>query len=137
MPTLVLAIVCLVLVGVLWRPLLLSSVLGEAGVARGVSPVWVQFGFLGVVALATTMTVPVVGTTLIFSLLIGPAAAARSFTVRPGVAVLFSVGFAVLIVWIAIAASYQSNWPVGFWVGTISATSYALGRIWAALAKRR
>ncbi len=36
--------------------------------------------FLLVLALATTMTVPVVGALLIFSLMIGPPAAARSFT---------------------------------------------------------
>ena len=39
--------------------------------------------FLAVLALATTMTVPVVGTLLIFSLMIGAPAAARSFTDRP------------------------------------------------------
>ena len=43
-----------------------------------------------------------------------------------------SVAIALLIVWAAIALSYQTNYPVGFFVGTISATSYALGRAWAA-----
>ena len=36
-----------------------------------------------------------------------------------------SVLIALLIVWIAIAASYQTNYPVGFFVGTVSAASYA------------
>ena len=40
------------------------------------------------------MTVPVVGTALIFSLMIGPPAAARSFTARPGVALALSVAIA-------------------------------------------
>jgi zinc/manganese transport system permease protein len=135
-PTIVLAIITLIAVALLWRPLLLSSVLSDGAAARGVRPGTIELAFLGVVALATTMTVPVVGTTLIFSLLIGPAAAARAFTVRPGVAVLLSVVIAVVIVWIAIAASYQSNWPVGFFVGTLSATAYALGRTWAWLSRR-
>jgi zinc/manganese transport system permease protein len=42
--------------------------------------------FLVVMALATSMTVPVVGTLLMLSLMIGPAAAARSVTARPGIA---------------------------------------------------
>ena len=43
-----------------------------------------------------------------------------------------SVAIALLIVWIAIAASYETNYPVGFFVGSASAVSYAIGRGWAA-----
>jgi zinc/manganese transport system permease protein len=86
-----------------------------------------------VIALVTTMTVPVVGTLLIFSLMIGPPAAARSFTDRPGLAMALSVAFALIAVWTAIACSYATNYPVGFFVGSISAGCYALGRAWAAL----
>jgi zinc/manganese transport system permease protein len=48
-----------------------------------------------------------------------------------------SVAIALLIVWIAIAASYETNYPVGFFVGSGSAVSYALGRGWAAWRRRR
>jgi zinc/manganese transport system permease protein len=95
-----------------------------------------QLGFLVVVALATTMTVPVVGTLLIFSLMIGPPAAARSFTDQPAHAIGLSVVIALLTVWIAIAASYTTNYPVGFFVGTISAACYAVGRTWTAWRRR-
>jgi zinc/manganese transport system permease protein len=40
-------------------------------------------------------------------------------------------------VWAAIAASYQTNWPVGFFVGTLSAGWYAVGRIAAAWRRSR
>jgi zinc/manganese transport system permease protein len=135
-PTAGLAAASLIALGLLYRPLLLSSVLPEGGQARGVNPFTVDVGFLVVVALATAMTVPVVGTTLIFSLLIGPPAAARAFTRRPGMAIALSVAIALVIVWAAIALSYQTNWPVGFFVGTSSAAAYALGRAWA-FARRR
>jgi zinc/manganese transport system permease protein len=98
-----------------------------------VSPFAVELGFLALVALATTMTVPVVGTALIFSLMVGPPAAARAFTARPGVAIALSVAIALAVVWAAIALSYQTNWPVGFFVGAFSAASYAVGRLYAAL----
>ena len=50
-----------------------------------------------------------------------------------------SVAFALLIVWVAIAASYETNYPVGFFVGTASAGAYSLGRGWAAwrMSRRR
>jgi zinc/manganese transport system permease protein len=135
-PTAGLALASLVALAALYRPLLLSSVLPEGGQARGVSPFGVETGFLVVVALATTMTVPVVGTTLIFSLMIGPPAAARAFTTRPGAAIGLSVAIALAIVWAAIALSYQTNWPVGFFVGIAGAGAYAVGRAWT-FARRR
>ena len=131
-PTAALALICVAAVVALYRPLMLSSVLSEVGEARGVSAFAMELCFLAVVALAATMTVPVVGTLLIFSLMIGAPAAARSFTDRPLAALALSVSIALLIVWSAIAASYETNYPVGFFVGSASAVAFALGRGWAA-----
>ena len=136
-PTVALAAVCLIIVAVIYRPLMLSSVLGDVAQARGVNRTWIDIGFLLVLALATTMTVPVVGTLLVFSLVIGPPAAARSFTSRPGVAVGLSVAIALLTVWAAIYISYQTNYPIGFIVGASSAVSYVTGRLWSAMARAR
>ena len=136
-PTIALAAVSLVVLGVLYRRLLLSSILPDSGVARGVALLGVELGFLLLVALATTMTVPVVGTALIFSLMIGPPAAARGVTTRPYVAIALSVGIAVVVVWVAIALSYQTNWPVGFFVGIASAAAYAAGRAWTFARRHR
>jgi len=69
--------------------------------------------FLVVVALVTTMSVPVVGALLMFSLMVGAPGAARSFAAKPLSALSLSVGISVTIVWIAIAASYETEWPVG------------------------
>jgi zinc/manganese transport system permease protein len=135
-PTAILGLLCIAAVALLYRPLMLSSVLPEVGEARGVSSFRMEMLFLVVLALATAMTVPVVGTLLIFSLMIGAPAAARSFTDRPIVAMALSVALALVIVWIAIAASYETNYPVGFFVGSASAVSYALGRGWAAWSQR-
>jgi zinc/manganese transport system permease protein len=136
LPTAALALACVVVVVLLYRPLLLSSVLADVGEARGLSAFAMELCFLVVVALASTMTVPVVGTLLIFSLMIGSPATARSFTSRPGVAMALSVAIALLVVWSAIAASYETNYPVGFFVGTTSAGAYALGRLYAAWRRR-
>jgi zinc/manganese transport system permease protein len=47
------------------------------------------------------------------------------------------VFIALIVVWLSIAAAYQTNWPVGFFVGTLGAVCYAVGRGWAALRRRR
>jgi zinc/manganese transport system permease protein len=128
-PTAGLALACMGAMVVLYRPLLLSSAVPEMGEARGLAASRIEAVFLVVVALATAMTVPVVGALLIFSLMIGPPSAARSLTSRPLPAVLLSVGAAVVTVWAAIALSYLTNWPVGFFVAMLGAGWYAVGRL--------
>ena len=135
LPTAALTGSCLLALAALWRPLLLASVLPES--AQSASAFRIDVAFLLLVALATTMTVPVVGTTLIFSLMIGPPAAARIFTARPGLALALSVSLALAIVWGAIALSYETYWPIGFFVGSFSAGAYGMGRIWAGVDSRR
>jgi len=112
-------------------------VVPEIAEARGIRGRRVEIAFLIVLALATTMTVPVTGALLIFSLMIGPPAAARSLTSRPGLAMILSVAIALVTVWAAIAASYLYNWPVGFFVGALAALSYGTGRAWAAWRRTR
>lgn len=129
-PIAALAALCIAAVLVLYRPLLLSSVMPEVAESRGVSTRRMDLAFLVVLALATTMAVPVVGSLLIFSLLIGPPAAARSFTDKPLVAMALSAVVALGTVWVAIAVSYLTNLPIGFFVGTLNAVAYAGGRLW-------
>lgn len=128
LPVAALGVGCIGAVLLLYRRLMLSSVLPEVAEARGIRAHVTEMWFLVVIALATAMTVPVVGALLIFSLMIGPPAAARSFTDRPHVAILLSVALALATVWAAIASSYLTNWPVGFFVGSFSACCYGVGR---------
>ena len=137
LPTALLWIACIAAIAVIYRPLMLSSITPEIAEARGIRAHRIEICFLLVLALATTMTVPVVGALLIFSLMIGPPAAARSLTSRPLLAMCLSVVIALITVWAAIALSYQYNWPVGFFVGVLGALSYGLGRGWAAWQRTR
>jgi zinc/manganese transport system permease protein len=128
LPILGLGAVSIVAIAVMFRPLMLSSALPEVVAARGLNTRRIELAFLVVMALATSMTVPVVGALLMFSLMIGPAAAARSVTARPGVALALSVVIALATVWISIALSYRTNWPLGFFVGVGGAVFYLLGQ---------
>jgi zinc/manganese transport system permease protein len=129
-PVAVLSAVSIALIVILFRPLLLSSVSPELGAARGVSARLMDVLFLGVVALATAMALPVVGALLVFSLMVGPASAGRALTDRPLQAMLLSAVLAVVTVWASIALSFVLDWPIGFFVGGLSAVAYGAGRIW-------
>jgi zinc/manganese transport system permease protein len=99
LPVLLVSVACMFAVGLLYRPLLLSSAVPDIAEARGVGPRRMEVAFLLVVAAATTVTLPVVGALLIFSLMIGPPAAARAFAARPAPALSLSLGLALLTAW--------------------------------------
>ena len=132
LPVAGLAVLCVAAIAVIYRPLMLSSIVPDIAEANGVRSTRIEMCFLIVVALATALTVPVVGALLIFSLMIGPPAAARALTSRPALAMVLAVAIALVTVWAAIALSYQYNWPIGFFVGVLGAVSYAIGRGWSA-----
>jgi zinc/manganese transport system permease protein len=136
LPIVILGAVSIAAIIVMFRPLLLSSALPEIAEARGISARWMELGFLLVMALATSMTVPVVGALLMFSLMIGPAAAARSVTARPVLAMILAVVIALVTVWAGIVLSYESNWPLGFLVGVMGAFFFLAGRAYRATASR-
>lgn len=129
LPVAVLGGMAIVLTLAFFRPLLLSAVSAELAEAKGISAAAMELLFLGILGFATAVTVPVVGALLVFSLMVGPASAARSLTARPGPAMALSVALALVTAWASIALSYVTDWPVGFFVGALGAAWYALGRI--------
>jgi zinc/manganese transport system permease protein len=137
LPVVVLGVVCIVAVAVLYRPLLLTSIAPDIAAARGLRPQRFEIVFLVVIACATTMTVPVVGALLIFTLMLGPSAAAQCFTNRAGRAMGGSVAIALVTIWLALACAYESNWPVGFYVSVFSAAWYGIGRGYVAWRTRQ
>lgn len=130
LPVAVMSVIAIGTMALCFRPLLLNSISPELAAALGVSNRFWELQFLTVLALSTAMVLPVVGALLVFSLMVGPASAARSLTDRPMVAALLSICIAVVTVWVAIALCYLSNWPVGFFVGALGVVSYLSGRLY-------
>lgn len=135
-PVAVVGVVAVAAVLVLFRPLLLNALSADMAGALGVAPGWMDAGFLVILALASSVALPVVGALLVFSLMVGPASCARSLSSRPERAMAISVAIALGTVWASIALSYASDWPVGFFVGGFGAVAYAVGLAAAQVAHR-
>jgi zinc/manganese transport system permease protein len=92
------AIVAVVIVAttVMFRPLLFASVDPELAEARGVPVRLVGLLFLYLLAVTVTEAAQIVGTLLVLSLTITPAAAAQRLSARPAVVTALSVLFAFL-----------------------------------------
>lgn len=109
---------------VISRPLLFASLQPELAEARGVPVRLVSSLFLAVVALATALCVQVVGVLLVFTLMVGPAAAAQRLTTGPGRGVALSAALALLQTWAGLALAYVTDWPASFWITALSGGTY-------------
>jgi zinc/manganese transport system permease protein len=85
-----------IVMGVLWRPLLFASVDPDVAQARGVHVGLLGVIFLFVLAITVTEAAQLVGTLLVLSLAITPAAAAQRLSASPMVVAILSIVFAVV-----------------------------------------
>jgi zinc/manganese transport system permease protein len=123
---LALGIVSISALAAISRPLLFASVQPELAEARGVNLRLFSILFLAIAALATAECAQIVGVLLVFSLMIGPAAAAQRLTIRFGRGVMLSMILALAQAWIGIALAFYTDWPCSFWITALSALIYML-----------
>jgi len=81
--------------------------------------------FLGVVGLAVAGAAQVVGVLLVFSLLVGPAAAAQRLTPRVGTGLALSVLLALGQALGGVALAFYTDWPSSFCITALAALCYA------------
>jgi len=123
---LALGLVSLAALAVISRPLLFASLQPELAEAKGVSLRLYSVLFLAIVALATAECTQIVGVLLVFSLMVGPAAAAQRLTSGVGKGVLLSAGLALAEAWLGITLAFYTDWPTSFWIAALSAAAYLL-----------
>jgi zinc/manganese transport system permease protein len=123
------AVVALLALATIGRPLLFASADGEVARAAGVPTRLLGAGFLLLLGLAVAATAEITGALLVFALLVTPAATAQQLTARPGLGIALSVALALLVTWIGLTIAYFSPYPVGFWVTSLSFGLYVAVRL--------
>lgn len=130
----VLGLLAIGIVGVGYRPLLLSSISPELAGARGLRVRAIGLSFLLALAIAVSLAAVTIGAILSTALLIGPAAAGLRLTKRPGAAILAASAIGLAATWLGIVLAYDSyewppvghGWPVSFFVVVAVFVSYLL-----------
>ena len=122
------AIAGLAFLAAIGRPLVFASVDPDVADARGVPVRALAMAFLLILAISVAVTVQIVGTLLVFALLVAPGAAALQVTARPVAGVAISVAVAVAVTWAGLALAYFTDLPVGFLVTTLALGAYAAAR---------
>jgi zinc/manganese transport system permease protein len=127
-----LSILSLAALSYIARPLIFASLQAELAEARGVPTRLVSVAFLALVAVAVAECAQIVGVLLVFTLMVGPAAAAQNVARRLGAAVALSAGLALIEAWGGLTLAYYTDWPVSFWITALSGIAY-----FASMAARR
>ena len=109
-----------------------ASLQPELAEARGVPLRLVSSAFLAIVAIAVAECAQIVGVLLVFTLMVGPAAAAQKFSRRLAVGVALSAALALAEAWGGLTLAYYTDWPTSFWITALSALVF-----FASLAARR
>jgi zinc/manganese transport system permease protein len=123
------AVITLLAMAALSRPLLFASLQPTLAASRGVRLRLLSVLFLGLVGLAVAVSAQVVGVLLVFSLLVGPAAVAQRLTPRVWRGVALSVALALAQALGGVTLAFYTDWPASFWISALAASLYVAGLV--------
>jgi len=122
----VFAALALLVLAVIGRPLLFTSIDRDVARAHGVRTRALDVAFLLLLGASAAEVSQITGALLVFALLVLPPATAQRITARPAAGLLLSVVLGLLVVWVALFVAYYSPYPIGFWLTTFAFGLYAL-----------
>jgi zinc/manganese transport system permease protein len=123
------AVLVMIALAAIWRPLSFASVDPEMAEARGVPVRGLAIGFMVLLGVSVALSIQIVGALLVLALLITPAAAALRVTTSPRLVVLLSVVFAMTATVGGILLALGSRIPISPYVTTLSFLIYVLCRV--------
>jgi zinc/manganese transport system permease protein len=125
----IIAAVVMIVLAIIYRPLLFASVDPDVAVARGVRTRLLGLIFIYLLAITVTEAAQIVGTLLVLSLAITPAAAARQLSANPARVMVLSVAFALLAADGGLIVSFEfAQIKASFFVTAISFGLYLSAR---------
>lgn len=127
-----LALLTLLGLGAIMRPLIFASLQPELAEAKGVPLRFVSTAFLAIVALAVAACAQIVGVLMVFTLMVGPPAAAQRITSGLWSGLTVSASLALTEAWLGIVIAFYTDWPVSFCIALLSALGYFVALAWPA-----
>ncbi|MES9854224.1 MAG: zinc ABC transporter permease subunit ZnuB [Candidatus Thiodiazotropha sp. L084R] len=120
--------VVLLVLMLIWRPLLSLTVHEELAQVEGVPVGAIRLAFMLLIAFVIAVSMKIVGVLLITSMMIIPAAAARSFSRTPEQMALFAGVLGIVSVMLGLAGSWHWDTPAGPSVVVAAASLFGITR---------
>ncbi|HUO38122.1 MAG TPA: metal ABC transporter permease [Mycobacterium sp.] len=121
---LVAAVICVITLAAVGRPLLWTSIDPATAAAQGIPTRLVAVIFLLVLGVAAAGASQVTGSLLVFALLVCPPAAAQRLTARPSLGIALSALIALAVTWVGMGFAFFTPYPIGFWVSSFAYATY-------------
>jgi zinc/manganese transport system permease protein len=131
------AVVVMLALIAIWRPLTFASVDPDVAAARGVPVRGLALGFMLLLGVSVALSIQIVGALLVLALLITPAAAALRVTSSPRLVVALSVVFAVTATVGGILLALGGRLPISPYVTTLSFLIYVVCRLIGGIRAKR
>jgi zinc/manganese transport system permease protein len=131
------AVVVMLALIAIWRPLTFASVDPDVAAARGVPVRALALGFMLLLGVSVALSIQIVGALLVLALLITPAAAALRVTSSPRLVVALSVVFAVTATVGGILLALGGRLPISPYVTTLSFLIYVVCRLIGGIRAKR
>ena len=131
------AVVVMLALVAIWRPLTFASVDPAVAAARGVPVRGLALGFMVLLGVSVALSIQIVGALLVLALLITPAAAALRVTSSPRLVVLLSIVFAVTATVGGILLALGGRLPISPYVTTLSFLIYVGCRVIGGIRAKR
>ncbi|MDI3212625.1 metal ABC transporter permease [Arthrobacter sp. AL12] len=123
------AVVVMIALVAIWRPLTFASVDPDVASARGVPVRALSVAFMLLLGVSVALSIQIVGALLVLALLITPAAAAMRVTSSPRLVVILSVVFAMTATVGGILLALGGRIPISPYVTTLSFLIYVVCRV--------
>jgi zinc/manganese transport system permease protein len=120
----VLGAITLAALAAIMRPLIFASLQPELAEAKGVPLRFISTAFLAIVALAVSECAQIVGVLLVFTLMVGPPAAAQRITTGLWSGLIVAAVLALAEAWLGLTMAFYTDWPVSFCIAVLSALGY-------------
>jgi zinc/manganese transport system permease protein len=120
-----------------WRPLMFVSIDAQVAEARGVPAVALSIVFMVLLGMAVAVSVQIVGSLLVLSVLVTPAAAALRISASPVLVPVLSCVFAVVSMVGGIMLALGGAIPISPYVTTLSFLIYVVCRVVGGVRDRR
>jgi len=131
------AVVVMLALVAIWRPLTFASVDSDVATARGVPVRALALGFMVLLGISVALSIQIVGALLVLALLITPAAAAMRVTSSPRLVVTLSILFAMTATVGGILLALGGRLPISPYVTTLSFLIYVACRMIGSARARR
>lgn len=131
------AVVVMIALVAIWRPLTFASVDPDVASARGVPVRALAIGFMLLLGVSVALSIQIVGALLVLALLITPAAAAMRVTSSPRLVVILSVAFAMTATVGGILLALGGRIPISPYVTTLSFLIYVVCRVVGGIRAKR